>query len=826
MINGKQKCQKYALLTWSLRIAMVSLVYWFIGPADIGLAANPPNQPFDLIYRAEGVKYRIYQDGLGMLNRTEGTMNNVTLDGTRIVKAYLLWAGLGRDNQVQFTRVGSPMQTVDAEFTWNNDTSPANTWRCCGNELSVYAADITALNIVATGTNSYQIAEMQIEHQLADGTMQAENWGFSLIVIYEDPTLASERDVIIKFGNDGLFYRWRGLLGPNSDVQCFAFPSDGFQRTISFSVIVGGVENNTRLNALWGMSGDTVTQNYVDPTVEGGTWTQRQGLITLPSFAGVPGAIEIDGPEDGVSPFADRNGNEWDEYPVFDVAIPAENDWGCIQIESSSQEQRPTLPAPGPGTVNTPASIGFLGFVAVLKDPVIEIVKYTNGYDANDPNGSDVPVIAPSDTVTWTYAVRNTSTVTIAQSNIVVTDNVIGPITTIVDMGDGDTLLAPGEVWLYEAVGTAINLNNPPADPDLVLAPDVCTQGGAVTTPSIAYTNIGTVTIPEATASDPSSYCGPVTGEQPGIDIIKFTNGNDANDPDGIDVPVIAPGDPITWTYRVVNTSTVAIPEVDITVTDNVIGTITTILDKADGDAILAPGEVWLYAATGTAIDLATPPTDPNLILVTDVCTQGGIVTPPSTAYTNIGTVTIPNATASDPSSYCGPVIGEEPSIAIRKFTNGQDANDPDGVDVPILAPGETVIWTYLVTNTSTIPIPEADITVTDNVIGPITTIIDKGDGDDILAPGEAWLYRATGGAINLQFPPADPTLILVPDVCTQNGAVTPPTTAYTNIGTVTIPNATATDPASYCGIPPSALEGTGEPEDPTRRIFLPLLQR
>lgn len=825
MSSDKRNCQWDRAFVWVLRGIVVSLVYLFLGPSSPGLAANPPNQPFDLIYRVEGVKYRIYQDGLGMLDRTEGTMTNVTLNGTAIVKAYLIWAGLGRDNQIQFGRAGNPLQTVDAEFTWNNDTSPANTWRCCGNELSVYASDITARGIVATGTNSYQIADMQIEHQLANGTTKAENWGFSLVVIYEDPTLVSERDIIIKFGNDGLYYGWRGLLGPNSDVQCFAFPSDGFQRTISFSVIVGGIENNTRLNALWGMSGDSALQNYVDPAVEGGTWTQSRGLVTLPGVDGVPGANEIDGPEDGVSPFADRNGNEWDEYPVFDVGIPADDDWGCIQIESSSQELRPSLPPPGPGTVNTPASIGFLGFVAVLKDPAITIIKLTNGHDANDPNGGDVPVIAPGAPVTWTYEVRNTSTVTVAQSNIVVTDSVIGPITTIVDMGDGDTFLAPGEVWIYQATGTAIDLNNPPADPNLALVPDVCTQGGTVTPPSIAYTNIGAVTIPDGTASDPSSYCGPTTGE-PGIDIIKYTNGADANDPDGVDVPVITPGAPVTWTYRVVNTSTVAIPEINITVTDNIIGPITTIIDKGDGDAILAPGEAWLYAATGTALDLGNPPADPNLVLVPNVCTQGSVVTPPSQAYTNVGTVTIPTATANDPSSYCGPVPGDEPDIAIRKFTNGRDANDPDGADVPFVVPGETVVWTYLVTNTSTIPIPEADITVTDNVIGLITAIIDKGDGDALLAPGETWLYRAIGGAINLALPPADPTLVLVPNVCTQGGAVGQPSTAYTNIGTVTIPTATDSDPSSYCGLPPSTLAEGTEPDEPAIRIFLPFLQR
>ena len=107
-------------------------------------------------------------------------------------------------------------------------------------------------------------------------------------------------------------------------------------------------------------------------------------------------------------------------------------------------------------------------------------------------------------------------------------------------------------------------------------------------------------------ASDPSSYCNP--GSDPAIDIVKFTNGQDANDPDGADVPVVAPGDDVTWTYAVTNVGHVDIPEADITVTDSVEGDVTQIIDKGDGDAILSPDETWIYELQGTAINTANPP--------------------------------------------------------------------------------------------------------------------------------------------------------------------------------------------------------------------------
>ncbi len=815
------------------------------------LAADPPNQPFDLIYTAENVKYRVYQDGVGTLGTDTGTLTNVvTINGTSIKAAYLVWAGLGRDDDgVLLQREGSgqaPQQIIaPAQYTWNKDRyGGANTWGCCGGELSVYAADITATGIAATGTFSYTVSDMEIQHVNQQGQTVEENWGFSLILIYEDPTLTSERDIIIKLGNDGLFTNWTGLVGPNSDVQCVAFSGQPFGRTASFSIVVGGTENDYRPNALWGRSGSDGT---VNPAEKGGTWTDNVGLINLPpNISGV--GTQLDGPtfrfdpdlgqDRWFYPFADRNGDEWDEYPprpagdfdeievlrqpYLNVPIVGGESWSCLQVESASQANRPELPDPVQSAIpneNRPASIGFMGFILVLRDPAIEIVKYTNGEDANDPDGAGVPVIAAGDTVTWTYAVTNTGAVTIAGSDITVTDDVVGAITQIVDDGDGDDLLAPGESWLYQKTGLAVDLGAPGAAEGLVLVENVCTQGQAGLPPSTAYTNIGTVEIPGATDSDPSSYCGPPP--ETGITIIKFTNGQDANDPDSEGVPIIEPGDPVTWTYRITNTGPVAIPESDITVTDNVIGAIATIVNKGDGDTDLAPNESWVYQATGTAIDLANPPDNSNLVLVSNVCSQDGAVLP-STAYTNVGTVTIPDATASDPSSYCGPRV---PLVSIVKFTNGQDANDPNGTDVPVVAAGDPVTWTYRVTNIGTVDILEADISVTDNVLGAITQIIDKGDGNTTLVPNEVWVYQATGTAIDLSNPPDNPNLVLVPNVCAR-GNLEAARSAYTNEGTVTIPTMSDNDPSSYCNPPPTALVETEEPADTMYRIFIPLLAR
>jgi ethanolamine utilization microcompartment shell protein EutS len=103
----------------------------------------------------------------------------------------------------------------------------------------------------------------------------------------------------------------------------------------------------------------------------------------------------------------------------------------------------------------------------------------------------------------------------------------------------------------------------------------------------------------------------------------------------------------------------------------------------------------------------------------------------------------------------------------LLKATNGQDASQPPG---PTIAPGETVTWTYQVTNPGPEPVTGLDVTddQEDIVTCPVTT----------LAAGESTICTATG--IALQGP-------------------------YANIGiaTATLPlggEVTATDSSHYTG--------------------------
>ena len=148
---------------------------------------------------------------------------------------------------------------------------------------------------------------------------------------------------------------------------------------------------------------------------------------------------------------------------------------------------------------------------SAMADPIIDIEKTTNGptninptapdYDNEDAlNGPGVPILTPGSTVTWTYKVTNTGTVSFASTQVAIFDDNGTPGSTVDDFGtinfiitflsvqtgDADTILEPGEVWLYKASGIVQSL----------------------VTPGI-YENVAIVTALDATDSDRSHYRNP-----------------------------------------------------------------------------------------------------------------------------------------------------------------------------------------------------------------------------------------------------------------------------------------------------------------------------
>jgi large repetitive protein len=233
-------------------------------------------------------------------------------------------------------------------------------------------------------------------------------------------------------------------------------------------------------------------------------------------------------------------------------------------------------------------------------------------------------------------------------------------------------------------------------------------------------TNNGTATgqdpnPPNATAnnSNPANYFG----DAPGIHTVKFVNGQDADSPPGPTVPV---GSTLTFTYVVTNTGNV--PLANVVVTDNKLGGISSFTGDTNGNGLLDLTETWVYTQTATAV--AGQQTNVGTAVAQDANN------PPGATVTN-----------NNPANYFGG--SDAPAIKIVKFVNGQDADSPPGPTVPV---GSTLTFTYVVTNTGNVPL--ANVVVTDDKLGPITSFTGDTNGNGLLDLTETWVYTQTATAL------------------------------------------------------------------------------
>lgn len=184
---------------------------------------------------------------------------------------------------------------------------------------------------------------------------------------------------------------------------------------------------------------------------------------------------------------------------------------------------------PAPNAESDTKVLPYVGDIAQQELGAIVIEKATNGHDADMAPGPMVPV---GDAVIWTYVVTNMGQEPL--TDVAVTDDQGVAVTC------PTTELQPGESMTCTGNGVAI---------------------------AGQYGNVGTTTgtLPDGTVvddSDPSHYFG----EEPigAIEIEKATNGEDADLAPGPEIPE---GDPVEWTYVVINTGQT--PLTDIMVADS-----------------------------------------------------------------------------------------------------------------------------------------------------------------------------------------------------------------------------------------------------------------
>ena len=236
----------------------------------------------------------------------------------------------------------------------------------------------------------------------------------------------------------------------------------------------------------------------------------------------------------------------------------------------------------------------------------------------------------------------------------------------------------------------------------------------------------------------------------PGIDIEKATNGVDADTAPGVELIV---GEVATFTFVATNTGNVDLA--DVSITDDVLGPICGIENLAVG-------------ASETCETTATVTEGQQ----TNVATATGQPIDPAT-----GEPTGDPVTADDPSNHIGIVpFVPAPGIDIEKATNGVDADTAPGVELIV---GEVATFTFVATNTGNVDL--ADVSITDDVLGPIC-------GIENLAVGASETCETTATVTEGQ----------QTNVATATGQPIDPAT-----GEPTGDPVTADDPSNHIGIVP-----------------------
>jgi hypothetical protein len=295
----------------------------------------------------------------------------------------------------------------------------------------------------------------------------------------------------------------------------------------------------------------------------------------------------------------------------------------------------------------------------------VDIEKLTNGVDA--ASAAEGPFIRVGQPVTWSYQVTNTGNMTLV--NIVVTDSQAGIIVNCPLISE----LLPAESTTCSAAGFAI-------------------EG--------QYANIGYVSA-DVQGLEGSVYDQDTSwyfGANPSIQIVKKTNGQDANDPPG---PYIAIGETVDYSYEITNSGAFDLTNIEVNDDAGVI--------PACSHASLPSGEVINCQSSGVA-------------LIGQHVTGGNVQ---ATAEMDLGQVS-----ASDESHYFGYSL----DLELLKYTNGTHVSAAPG---PNLVIGEPVTWTYQVKNQSNVQLVEVGVTDdTDvTVTCPKTT----------LAPEETMTCAASG---------------------------------------------------------------------------------
>lgn len=405
------------------------------------------------------------------------------------------------------------------------------------------------------------------------------------------------------------------------------------------------------------------------------------------------------------------------------------------------------------------------------RDPELVIQKSTLGFDADSPPG---PLVRPGDPITWTYRITNTSQVTL--TSVIVTDSVAGVTPVYVSGDNGDTVLDPGESWLYQAVGVAVSgqyanvgfAQGVAADGDVARVSDpshyfgvlsgigiektvdrpVIVNGDSVTY-TVSVSNTGNVALVQPIATDP--LCPLIPQQQGGFNI-GDVNQNGALDlgeiwrytctrpltVDTINSASASGVDPLGVTLTVTDTAAVDVINPAIALSKTVTPTMIHAGDRVTYTLVVTnPGDVTL-----TNINLVDDTCSPLTFVGGDANNNGQLETSETWTYTCSRTVTVDTlntavVTGRDP---LGGTVSDTDTATVNVI-NPAIAVSKD-VSAPVVVSGSTVTYTITVTNAGDVPL--GNVALVDSLCSPLTFVGGDANSNSLLDLTESWVYRCT----------------------------------------------------------------------------------
>ncbi|RDE50365.1 MAG: hypothetical protein DVS81_11740 [Candidatus Accumulibacter meliphilus] len=429
--------------------------------------------------------------------------------------------------------------------------------------------------------------------------------------------------------------------------------------------------------------------------------------------------------------------------------------------------------------------------------PGIDIEKTTNGasnsnptapdYDNEDAaHGAGVPILTPGSKVTWTYEVTNTGNTSIASSEIAIVDDngtvantaddltvANGKITYLSGDLGGDNILSAGETWLYQAMGTVQDLTTAGASSTFNFSGSSSQNGtdGNVRTYTAGGISVHVSAFSRVDGHNGAwsqAWLGSYGGGLGVTDSGEGSGGNNTHTVDNtggrdnyvlfeFDQQVIVDS---AFLGYVVNDSDL---QIWIGTRSDAFNNHDTMLSDAELTALGFTEVNTTTLSTARLADLNAGNLAGNVLVIaadTTDCSPEDMfkieklvvetLGPPG-IYENRATVTAQGATDTDLSHYTNPAdVVSTPGIDIEKFVNGIDVVNPH--DLPAIAVGADVTFTYTVKNTGNVAFSKAQVlvvddngTADDSSDDFTPTLLASSDvgGDGILSAGETWQYRS-----------------------------------------------------------------------------------